>query len=371
MTSHERARRHLEALAMAPRPAGGDAETRARRYCAGVLARAGMQVSEEPFGYSEFAGRYATPAAGALAIVGLLGAAALGSSGRGAAAGAVLTLSLVVLATCGTWLARRGVVGLGIMRRHGTNLAATRGTPAVWLVAHLDSKSQPIPILVRAGGIVATSVVWIAALGLTVAQVLGWDVERWWPWLAVAGVIAAAPIAASFVGARSPGALDDASGVATVLLSAEESAGIPLGVLLTSAEELGLAGARAWVQGVEPGVAINCDGVDDSGKLAAMYSGSRPHRLLESFAKAAAAVEVPSRSHRVLPGVLVDAVALADRGWEVVTLSRGSMRTLHRIHTRDDSLDHLRGDGIPVTAAVVISMVRDVAVRDGERGLRG
>ena len=58
-----------------------------------------------------------------------------------------------------------------------------------------------------------------------------------------------------------------------------------MGVLLTSAEELGLAGARAWVHawaqdGRAPGVALNCDGVDDRGTLALLPAGTPPAALL-------------------------------------------------------------------------------------------
>ena len=45
-------------------------------------------------------------------------------------------------------------------RRRGVNLVAIRGpeAPTLWLMAHLDSKSQPVPILARAAGIKALAV---------------------------------------------------------------------------------------------------------------------------------------------------------------------------------------------------------------------
>ena len=48
----------------------------------------------------------------------------------------------------------------------------------------------------------------------------------------------------------------------------------------------------------------------------------------------------------LVPGVLVDGVAFSNAGWEAVTLSRGSLGTLRRIHTRGDNLAHLQGTGI-------------------------
>jgi hypothetical protein len=140
---------------------------------------------------------------------------------------------------------------------------------------------------------------------------------------------------------------------------AEEPGTPSVGVLLTSAEELGLAGARAWVRGRVPAVALNCDGVDDAGTLTCMYSGAAPASLLRTVRDAAADDAVTVR--RLLPGILVDGVALADAGWPVVTVSRGSLRTLARIHTARDSVEHLQGTGIPAAAALLVRLVRALA----------
>jgi hypothetical protein len=107
-------------------------------------------------------------------------------------------------------------------------------------------------------------------------------------------------------------------------------------VLLTSAEELGLAGARAWVRGRPAAVALNCDGVDDAGTLTCMYSGRAPAGLLDALRQVAGDAGDAVRVRRLLPGILVDGVALADAGWAVITVSRGTLRTLARIHTSAD-----------------------------------
>jgi hypothetical protein len=256
------------------------------------------------------------------------------------------------------WLTRRGVLALPWWRERATNLVATRGAPAVWLVAHLDSKSQPIPIAIRALGVMSTIVMWVVAVAVAAAQVGGASVAWLWPWLTVLGVVAAAPVAASIVRARSPGALDDASGVATVLLVAEQ---IPrdysLGVLLTSAEELGLAGARAWAERRAPAVAINVDGVDDVGELRFTHTGRRPDRLVRALLTAASEQGVRAGSGPLLPGVLLDGVALADRGWDVITVSRGTWRTVARVHSPRDDLSTLTGKGVADTAGVVLRAV--------------
>ena len=131
----------------------------------------------------------------------------------------------------------------------------------------------------------------------------------------------------------------------------------PVGVCLTSAEELGLAGARAWVRGRRAAIAVNCDGIDDGGTMTCMHSGKRPAALIAAVAKAATACGVPVRAHRLLPGVLTDGVALADAGWDVVTLSKGGLGTLARIHTVHDGAERLEGTGIAEVARVLAALV--------------
>jgi hypothetical protein len=68
---------------------------------------------------------------------------------------------------------------------------------------------------------------------------------------------------------------------------------------------------------------------------------------------AAAAQKTELRVMRLIPGILTDSVALADAGWQAVTLSRGDLRTLQRIHTKRDSLAEMRGTGIAAAARIL------------------
>ena len=350
------ARRHLERLARAPRPAGSESEASARTYCAGVLRDLGFAVTVVPFEYSSAPGRWATSAGGAVSIGAIAAAGHLGNRGYALEALVLLVLTLLVATPLALWTARRGVLSMPLGRRTGTNLVAMRGSaaPVVWLVAHLDSKSQPVPTAARALGIVGSAVVWLAALATAAAQWRGFDVGGYWPAIAIAGVVTGLPVAASVVGEKSAGALDNASGVATVLGAAERLTDDRVGVLLTSAEELGLAGARAWAATNPPGIALNCDGVDDVGTLVCMRSGnSSRSRAAGAFAAAAAACGVKLQVRSLVPGLLVDAVALADAGWDTATLSRGTWATLARVHRPSDDLAHLTGAGIDDAARVM------------------
>jgi hypothetical protein len=235
--------------------------------------------------------------------------------------------------------------------------------PALWLVAHLDSKSQPIPIAVRALGIMASLALWVIALLVSGLQSAGMPLAWSWPVLAIAGMVAGIPVAASVVRSRSPGALDNASGVATVLLVAELLPDDqPISVLLTSGEELGLAGARAWAAAADraAGTAINIDGVDDVGHLRVIHPRPRPAALVDAVATAARESGIAASCGPLPPGLLVDSVALADRGWTVITLSKGSWRTVARIHTPGDDLARLTGAGVAEVAGLVRRVVGEL-----------
>ena len=129
--------------------------------------------------------------------------------------------------------------------------------------------------LVRVAGILLLAAAALVALAASILQLAVLPHRTAW-WVGVALVLLGSPaVMASVVGARSNGAVDNASGVAAVLAAAVSvRPETMLGVLLPSAEELGLAGARAWARSERPGTAINCDGVDDAGELTIMYSGA-------------------------------------------------------------------------------------------------
>ena len=339
---------HLARLAASPRPTGGASIAAARTYCALELHRLGFAVREEPFEYSAFAGRFGAPSFGLLLPVAATLAVVVRS--RGLDAASWLAIAVVALAIALTIGLARGVVGAPIMRRAGMNLEATRGPSPMrlWLVAHIDSKSQPVPMVVRIAGVVGMAA-GLAGVAITLA---GGPTAAATP--LIVAWLGGLPLMLSVVGRRSAGALDNASGVAAVLEAAASlSPALPIGVLITDAEELSLAGARAWARSREPGVALNCDSVDDDGPLVAMFTRRRPSRLLSTLVEASASCDERLRASRLLPGILTDSVALADAGWEALTLSRGTMRTLLRIHTSRDNLQSMRGDGIAGAARVL------------------
>ena len=332
-----------------------------RSLCRDLLEAAGFVVAEQRFEYSAFPGRWATPVAGAIACLTVVVAAALGAIARPGAALVVVVTAALLLVVGGGAIARR-VTTLPWARASSVNLVATRGVPRVWLVAHLDSKSQPVAMLARASGIVIASAALLVLSALALRAMSGGIVPpQGWHVVAFVGVVASLPVLASVVGARSPGALDNASGIVTVLFAAEALPhDMAVGVLLTSAEELGMAGARAFAETHPPAMAINVDGVDDRGSTICMYHG-RAARVRVGVARAARAIGMRVRVQPTIPGLLTDGVALADAGWSAVTMSRGTLRTLWRIHRAADIATRLRGRGMHEVARLVASAAREIA----------
>ena len=346
----------IKLLASAPRPSGSAAEQRARDHCRSLLDTYGFCVTEEPFEFSAAVGRWATPLAFGVLAMAFFGAAWMAAQSSSPQLVAAGLWSCVAAVSFVAWLATRfGVTRLPWLRQTSVNLTAVRGTPSVWLVAHLDSKAQPVPMLARVLAIVVCGAC-VVAVG---AAGFGWASARAVAVVATLGGAAALVAACAVVRQHGPGAVDNASGVAAVLGAAREFRG-SLGVVLTSAEELGLAGARRWSERRAPGVAINVDTADDVGLLRCMVHGHRGAKLGARVASGHS--EAPRLTvGRLVPGLLTDGVALAGAGWEAVTLSRGTLATLWRIHTPRDTVQRLTGDGSARMARLLVSVLKELA----------
>lgn len=353
---------HLQRLGAAPRPTGTATAADARAYCRAVLQSLGYEVRDEPFEYSAFLGRFAMPVVGGSIIAIISIAAGLGLRGRPLGALAAVVIGLLALGGASLWANTLGVLRFPFIRATGTNLVAVPSAqPArLWLVAHLDSKWQPIPMLVRVLAITLLVPTVLAALVLSLIQIRSGGAAFFWPVVLFLAWIFGIPVMMSIVGSHSDGAVDNASGVATVLSAAATLSGV--GVLITDAEELALAGAEAWrSNAASHAVAyLNCDSVDDTGSLTVMYHGSAPDAAARAFEAAARLEGVRARIMRVPLGMLTDSVALKKSGVPAATLSRGSIRTLWRVHSASDSLLHMKGSGIEEAARVLAAAAREL-----------
>jgi hypothetical protein len=236
---------------------------------------------------------------------------------------------------------------------HGVNLIAQRavgssGRPAVWLVAHYDSKGQPISMALRMAG-AAALVLGAAALG--VAAAVGWPII---PPLALA-VLGALVLAGNRVTDRSAGAVDNASAMVAVFMLLDLLHDrTDVGVIFPDAEELGLLGARALVAErsalVRGAAALNFDGLDDGGRPVVFMHRAGP-------LGSAVARELEATGARWLP-VVVDGIVLAPAAGECVTIMKGDWQTARIVHTRHDTAARLTLAGARQVAEGVARAIR-------------
>ncbi len=292
-------------------------------------------------------------------------------SDHGGAGPAALTLFLGLALTggIGAWLSRRGILDFPWLRSSSANLIAMRGSPKVWLVAHSDSKSQTIPMLARiAAVVVAFSAA--ALLGVTLIAALVSEIGKSDPIIvtqlvqavAIVAAVAAIPLVFCLTCKRSHGAVDNASGLVAVLLAVRE---LPLradiGVIVTSAEEFALAGARAHVDSShDPAIVLNCDTIDDAGSFVCMTHRRDRAGAAAAVPKAAARLGLRVRVRGTIPGILADGIAFADAGWDAVTLSRGNLSTLARVHTSSDTRERLDGSAIAQAARLLAATIEEL-----------
>lgn len=359
----ERAKDLVQRLSRTPRLAGSTEEADARALCRNELEQTGFECVERQFEYSQWPGRWGIPVAAAAQAATILLVARMATHEGPIIALVVGAALYIALLLASGDAKRRWISELPFQRATAVNLEATRGNPTVWLVAHIDSKSQTAPMLVRiASSIALGAVLVVSTIVLLLSLRDSIDVTAAWPALRIAAVLAALPSIFCWVRNDSPGAVDNASGVAAVLLAAASApSSRDLGVLITSGEELGLAGARVWAARAKPGiVALNCDTVDDAGGWRLMYNGTRPDQIATAAEKVSNLTGSKLSLGRFIPGILADSMAFSDRGFPAVTLSRGTLSTLARIHTRRDTSNAFTSSGVAEASTLLLALTTEL-----------
>ena len=335
----------------------------------------GLEVTEEPFTYSQFPARFGPLVCASIFAIGVLFAGHLSSKHDMPLIGIlVLFLTMIAVAVLGGAMLKRTST-LPWMRSSASNLIARRSAareePKLWLVAHTDTKSQTIGMLTRVGSVALASVFNALFVAAMAVQAIGMPESMGFPasflpfqsaMMSVLTALAVLPVALCFITDKSPGALDNATGVAAVLLALEEIAAEKnVGVLLTSAEEIGLAGAREFVSHrAAKGVAINCDTIDNTGRFICMTSDKRRPDTL-AMAKAGATVGESVKVRGMIRGILTDSVPFDQAGWSSCTLSRGNLGTLARVHTSRDEPGRIDGAGVALAARILAATVEEMS----------
>jgi hypothetical protein len=367
----------VERLAF-PRFPGTEGERRAADLVASGLEAAGLRVAREGFRASSTAVRRLR-----LLVHGAAAAGAAALALTGDSPGVALPLGaglLVLVATSSRWrrqlesafsvgpqIASRNVIG----RRPGAE-----GGAQIVLMAHVDSKSAALPTFVPVVVILVTMALVLLATLLAGARLAGMAVPSLPPGVLLAAAAALLLIPLIPVGNRSPGAMDNASGLAVLLELARRLPADPrlegaeLIFLATGAEEIGLCGAMRWIQAhegeLDPGRAavVNLDSVGVGEGLLAVDVRGRlgGRRMAEIVEEAAGRTGRPVRRLPFLPGVGVDTMPFGVRGFATVSvLGRVLGAASRRIHGPRDTLDLLNEGGLQHAVSLAQEIARSAA----------
>lgn len=330
-----------------PRRVGTPGERRAARWVANWFRQSGLRPRRQRFSV----GLLGRELGSVLAFAGCLGLLLAGLGLR-----LVSPWAAAVAWVAGAWLVRSpwrvsGVVSNRVRSRlWTTNVMAdwspdgSAGARRVVFMAHYDTKSQWLPtglrvvcVVVASAGFGLLAVVG-GLLGLVVDSVPHWLV----PLLAVPTGLGAVALACNRTGNRSPGVLDNASGLAVMLDLARDwrpppEADLEVVWVATGAEEVGLDGARAFLAEFEwwwrekPTLLINLDSVGrgDSVRLSGEPSAVR---LAE---RVASDVGIATRRFAVV-GAGMDHEPFAARGLESITLLGDVVGASLHMHSRRD-----------------------------------
>lgn len=381
------ARDHAAALAF-PRFVESPGEADAALRIAAQFRSSGLHVTEEPFAFS------ACPwlvLRGALVLSALAALASIWFAGRHPVPAGLLAALPVLIGACAT----RITLGLlsGAVREHeespgrkkttrSLNLVARRPAdagrdgPLVILMAHYDSKGQDMSLVLR---ILLFAAFAVGGVGLLLRTLAG-DLAAAWPDPPAAGfgllsALSALALARMRVDNRSPGAVDNASGVGVLLGLAEaigrDPAAFPRTEVLfvaTGAEEVGLQGAFAFLKRHADELknrrvfVLNFDGPGVAGNLyASARTGLRPRspRLMRLVREAGRAEGLRVRSPALVLGAMADHFPFVGAGIEAVTLAAFGRDSL-AIHTPRDTPDRLCAETMGQVGRVALRVIEGI-----------
>jgi len=263
--------------------------------------------------------------------------------------------------------------------RRSQNIVATlaaqdRPEQYIYLVAHYDSKSQSLPVLLRAFCLFVATV---ASLWLgfsyscfskeTLSFLPSWLVD---PALALA-LLGMIPILLLKTGNLSPGGLDNAGSLGVLLhladvLKQKKPLHSQLTFLFTGAEEVGLQGAFAYLRRNkneierEKSYFLNLDSVGVKGatriffRKGALPIGREP-LFVSRMEKIAKPFGIGMGSFSF--GIMMDHQALLERVYRAVSLACASRKIL-RVHTAGDTADQLEEEGMEEAGKFLQAWIR-------------
>ena len=379
-----RAYDHIIQLAI-PRLVDSVGEAEAQDYIVAQFTALGLDVSWEPFSFTKFPAEVLPRILSVCFVPIVLSVPWLGDRFPIPVC-LVCLFSLCVALFFTQWHKRfEGLYDVGRRLRTENIIATNRqksdgNTPTFLFVAHYDSKSQTLPIAVRAGSYGIAIIGLIVLTGVTVIKVgtVGetglpspYDYIVW----SVAGITVffLLLLQANMTQNRSPGAFDNASGVGVMLEVARVMMALdtkkPITFLATGAEEYGMCGALRYMQAhadefdQENTYVINLDGlgVGNGVSIVTRYGipPVRTTRTLADLFRASGESLGVRVSERYLPiGVGLDSIPIASRGFETITLTAGGVgRVALKIHSKRDRSELLNAESLQEVGALIVDVI--------------
>lgn len=246
---------------------------------------------------------------------------------------------------------------------------------SLYFVAHYDSKSQSVPLLLRAFLLLLSGLasLWLAFTFLALAA--GFPALFASPYADVSFILALSGLAALLLlstGNRSPGALDNAGSVGLLLhlaavLKERRPKRLEIKFIFTGGEELGLQGAFAYLRKhaaeMEKGKirVFNLDSVGIQGRTK-IFSGKSSLRrgsrspFLNRLREIGSPLGV--RFQPFYFGIMMDHQAFLEKGFQAVSLACASKKIL-KIHTPGDSVDLLEEAGMEEAGRFLLAWLRE------------
>lgn len=263
--------------------------------------------------------------------------------------------------------------------RRSQNIVATlaaqdRPGQYIHLVAHYDSKSQSLPILLRAFCLFVATVasLWLGISYFclsreTLSFFPSWRVD---PALALA-LLGMIPILLLKTGNLSPGGLDNAGSLGVLLhladvLKQKRPLRSQLTFLFTGAEEVGLQGAFAYLQRhkneieTEKSYFLNLDSVGVKSATRIFFrKGALPIAREPLFVSRMKEIAKPFgiRTGSFSFGIMMDHQALLERGYRAVSLACASRKILS-VHTAGDTANRLEEEGMEEAGKFLLAWIR-------------
>ena len=376
----KRAYHHIRQLAF-PRLVGSTGEPDARAYIVEQFTELGLHVVKEPFHFTKFPAEVLPRILCGLFVPVVVSVPWFGERFPIPVCLACL-LSIFVALFFTQWQRRfEGLYNVG-RKYDSENIIATNGrkpndnASAVLFVAHYDSKSQVLPIVVRAA---AYGIAILGLIGLTLATVIQVITAVWMPGYAIWSITGITVfclllLQINLTQNRSPGGFDNASGVgvmleiARVVMARREKR--PITFLAAGAEEFGMCGALRYIQkhadeyNRNHTYIINLDGlgVGNGVNLVTRYGippVSTTRELAKIFRTSGESLGVQV-SERYLPiGVGLDSIPIASRGFETVTLTAGDVGSVAlKIHSKQDNADLLNVESLQQVGELITDVIK-------------